>query len=163
MVRRLQPYGLLWLEEPVWPPEDHEGLARVRVAAGAAGVRLAAGENASGLHDFRRLFAASAIDIAQPSVTKVGGVTEMRKIIALAEAHAVHLVPHCAYFGPGFLASTHLAATLPASTPLERLYVDLEASPLAPWTAARDGKVAVPQGPGLGCDPDPEIVARYRV
>jgi D-galactarolactone cycloisomerase len=88
----------------------------------------------------------------------------MRKIIALAEAHAVRLIPHCAYFGPGLLASLHLAATLPGpATPFERLYVDLEASPLAPWTEAVNGKMTVPQGPGLGCDPDLEIVERYRV
>jgi D-galactarolactone cycloisomerase len=163
MLRRLEPYRLFWLEEPVWPPEDHEGLARVRAAAAASGVRVSAGENAAGLHDFRHLFAAAAVDIAQPSVTKIGGVTAMRSIIALAEAHSVRLVPHCAYFGSGFLASIHLAATLPAGTPFERIYLDLEASPLAPWTEATDGKIRVPQGPGLGCDPDPAIVARYRV
>ncbi|HEY0523063.1 MAG TPA: mandelate racemase/muconate lactonizing enzyme family protein [Stellaceae bacterium] len=164
MVRRLTPYDLYWLEEPVWPPEDHDGLARVRSAAAASGIRVSAGENAAGLHDFRRLFAAGAIDIAQPSVTKIGGITEMRKIIALAEAHAVRLVPHCAYFGPGLLASLHLAATLPGpAAPFERLYVDLETSPLAPWTEAMNGKMRVPQGPGLGCDPAPEIIERYRV
>jgi L-alanine-DL-glutamate epimerase-like enolase superfamily enzyme len=164
MVRRLESYGLYWLEEPVWPPEDHEGLARVHSAANAAGIRVAAGENAAGLHDFRPLFAAPAIDIAQPSVTKIGGITEMRKIIALAEAHSVRLIPHCAYFGPGLLASLHLAASVPGPpVPFERLYVDLEASPLAPWTEAVNGKMRVPQGPGLGCDPDIGIVERYCV
>jgi L-alanine-DL-glutamate epimerase-like enolase superfamily enzyme len=87
----------------------------------------------------------------------------MRKIIALAEAASVRLVPHCAYFGPGFLASVHITASLPRETPLERLYLALEASPLAPYTEAKDGKVAVPQGPGLGCDPDPGLIERYRV
>jgi L-alanine-DL-glutamate epimerase-like enolase superfamily enzyme len=158
MVERLHPANLFWLEEPVWPPEDHEGLARVR----AAGIPIAAGENAAGLHDFHNQFMAGALDIAQPSVTKIGGITAMRKIIALAEAHSVRLIPHCAYFGPGFLASLHLAATLPGETPFERLYVDLEASPLAPWTEAVDGKVRVPDGPGLGCDPDPKLIEKYR-
>jgi L-alanine-DL-glutamate epimerase-like enolase superfamily enzyme len=163
MVRRLAPFGLFWLEEPVWPPEDHEGLSRVRAAAAAAGIRVAAGENAAGPFDFRHLFETRAIDIAQPSVTKIGGVTEMRKIIALAGVHAVRLIPHCAYFGPGFLASLHLVASLPEPAPLERLYLKLEADPLAPWTDAKGGKIRVPQGPGLGCDPDPTIIARYRV
>ena len=50
MERAYRPYNLYWLEEPVWPPEDHDGLARVR-RGGAT--RIAAGENAAGLHDFR--------------------------------------------------------------------------------------------------------------
>jgi len=156
MAEALRPADLHWLEEPVWPPEDHAGLARVR----AAGVPIAAGENAAGLHDFLHLFQADAVDIAQPSVTKIGGITEARKIYALAEAFGVRVVPHCAYFGPGFLASLHLAATLDA--PLERLFVDLDASPVSPWTEAQEGWLAVPDAPGLGCDPDMDVVERYR-
>src|SRR5205823_8366919 len=75
MAKAFEPLNLHWLEEPVWPPEDHHGLARVR----QAGATLAAGENAAGLHDFRSMFDAGAIDIAQPSVTKIGGIPEMRK------------------------------------------------------------------------------------
>ncbi len=158
MVEALRPFRLHWLEEPVWPPENHAGLARVR----AQGTRIAAGENAAGLHDFRHMFEAGALDVAQPSVTKIGGVTEARKVAALAEAFGVRLLPHCAYFGPGYLASLHLTAALPEDTPFERLYIDLEASPFGAWTEARNGRVAVPQAPGLGCDPDPAIIERYR-
>jgi D-galactarolactone cycloisomerase len=158
MARRLEPFDLAWLEEPIWPPNDHEGLAALR----ATGIRIAAGENAAGLVDFRHIFDAGAVDVAQPSVTKIGGVTEMRKVIALAEANGVALVPHCAYFGAGFLASLHIAAALPDAVPFERLYLDLEASPYAPWTEAVNGVMTVPDGPGLGCDPDPAIIARYR-
>lgn len=158
MAEDMLPCGLHWLEEPVWPPEDWRGLARVR----AMGVPIAAGENAGTVLDFRAAFEAGALDVAQPSVTKIGGVTEMRKVIALADAHGVRVVPHCAYFGPGFLASLHIAATLPGPVPLERLFIDLEASPFAPWTKATRGRLSIPQGPGLGCDPDPAIIERYR-
>jgi len=159
MERAYRPSRLYWLEEPVWPPEDHEGLARVR-REGAT--RIAAGENAAGVHDFRDLFQKGAIDIAQPSVTKIGGITEMRKIIAVAEAHGVELVPHCAYFGPGNLASIHIVASLPVDTLLENIYANLEASPFGEAMLARDGLVAVPQGPGLGVEPDMAVVAKYR-
>ncbi len=158
MARRFAPHDIHWLEEPVFPPDDHQGLAAVR----ASGMRTAAGENAAGLLDFKKMFDARAVDFAQPSVTKIGGVSEMMKVIALAEAYGVTLVPHCAYFGAGFLASLHIAATLSHAAPFERLYMDIEASPYAPWTDAVDGKVAVPQGPGLGCDPDPAVIAKYR-
>jgi L-alanine-DL-glutamate epimerase-like enolase superfamily enzyme len=159
MARRFAPFDLFWLEEPVWPPEDHGGLSAVRRGAG---VRTAAGENAHGLHDFRHLFEAGAVDIAQPSVTKIGGITEQRKILALAEAYGVTAIPHCAYFGPGMLASLHVVAAMPQETPIERLYMDLEASPFGHYTEAVNGRMAVPQGPGLGCDPDPAVLAKYR-
>jgi L-alanine-DL-glutamate epimerase-like enolase superfamily enzyme len=158
MARRLAPCRLAWLEEPVWPPENHRGLARLRRAAP---MPIAAGENACGLHDFRNLFAAGALDIAQPSVAKIGGITEMLKIAALAEAHGVRLVPHCAYFGPGFLASLHLAPVIAPAAPFEHLFATLEASPYHDLVLAANGRVTIPAAPGLGRDPDPEILRRY--
>jgi len=158
MAKALASFNLHWLEEPVWPPEDHAGLAQVR----KAGATVAAGENAAGVHDFRHMFEAGAVDIAQPSVTKIGGIGEMRKIAALAQASGVRLVPHCAYFGPGFLASLHASSVLAPEAPFERLYVKLEASPFGAWLDAHGGKVRVPDGPGLGCDPDMAVVERYR-
>jgi D-galactarolactone cycloisomerase len=159
MERAFRPYHLLWLEEPVWPPEDHAGLARVR-RGGAT--NIAAGENAAGLHDFVDMFQKGSIDIAQPSVTKIGGITEMRKIVAAADAHSVELIPHCAYFGPGNLASIHLVAALATDTLLENIYANLEASPYGEAMLAADGKVRVPTGPGLGVDPDLAIVEKWR-
>jgi L-alanine-DL-glutamate epimerase-like enolase superfamily enzyme len=158
MVAALRSFDLHWLEEPVWPPEDHVGLAKVRAAAAV----IAAGENAAGLIEFRRAFELGALDVAQPSVTKIGGISEMRRIMALAGEFGVRLVPHCPYFGPGYIASLHLAAALPADTPIERLYIDLEASPFGDWIDLKDGAMRVPQGPGLGADPDPALIARYR-
>jgi D-galactarolactone cycloisomerase len=158
MAERLRPFDMHWLEEPVWPPEDHAGLAKVR----APGAVIAAGENAAGLIEFRRAFELGALDVAQPSVTKIGGISEMRRIIALGQEFGVRVVPHCPYFGPGFIASLHLTAALPADTPVERLAVDLEASPFGDWIDAKDGALRVPQGPGLGADPDPALIARYR-
>lgn len=160
MAERLADYDLHWLEEPVWPPEDHHGLARVRMEGG---VKIAAGENAGGLFDFRSQFEAEALDFAQPSVTKIGGVTAVIEIAALARAFSVRLVPHCAYFGPGWLASLHLNAALAPDAPFERLFMDLEASPYHELVLAPDGAVAVPVGPGLGRDPDMDVLRRYAI
>ena len=79
MAHKLEPFNLKWLEEPVWPPEDHAGLALVQARGGIA---TAAGENAM-LPEFKSLLEHGAITYAQPSVTKVGGVTQMRKVMAL--------------------------------------------------------------------------------
>lgn len=159
MARAMKDDGLHWLEEPVWPPEDHAGLARVR----QEGIPLAAGENAAGRFDFEDMFERRAIDIAQPSVTKIGGIGEMRRVIALGERHGIQVVPHCPYFGPGFLASLHIIAAMPSRPPVEVLWMELEANPFDPWVRARDGHLAMPQGPGLGCNPAPDILRRYTV
>jgi D-galactarolactone cycloisomerase len=156
MIAALRPFDLHWLEEPLWPPEDYAGLAQLR----STGMTIAAGENASP-SDFPRMFELGALDVVQPSVTKVGGISEMRRIVALAEEFAVRVVPHCPYLGPGFLASLHLAAPL-GDASVERLAVDLEASPFGDWIDARNGEMRVPQAPGLGADPDGELIARYR-
>ncbi|MCB1744242.1 MAG: mandelate racemase/muconate lactonizing enzyme family protein, partial [Gammaproteobacteria bacterium] len=159
MEKAYRPADLYWLEEPVFPPEDHLGLARVRREGQT---RIAAGENGAGLHDFVDKFTKGSIDIAQPSVTKIGGITEMRKIVAAAEAHSVELVPHCAYYGPGNLASIHVVASLSTDTLLENIYANLEDSPYGDAMLAKDGKVRVPTGPGLGVEPDMAKVEKYR-
>ena len=61
---------------------------------------------------FKSLIEAGAIDIAQPSVTKIGGIGEMLRVIDLCRADGVEVVPHCPYFGPGFIATLHIIAAL---------------------------------------------------
>ena len=95
----------MFLEEPVWPPEDFATLAEVRAKGG---LDIAAGENACTVHQFRQMMTAGAVSFAQPSVTKVGGITEYLKVAALADELGVGLVPHSPYFGPGFLATLQL-------------------------------------------------------
>lgn len=158
--RELADLGLTWLEEPIYPPDDHAGLARLRAASP---IPIAAGENVSNFFEFRRLFEAGALSYAQPSVTKIGGVTELRKVFALGESFGVPVVPHSPYFGPGLLASIHVCAASPRETWIERYYCDFAATPFGEQINPRDGALAVPQEPGLGKDPDLEIVERMRV
>lgn len=158
--RQLADQDLAWLEEPIYPPDDHSGLARLRTAAS---MPIAAGENCSNLMEFQRLMEIGAIGIAQPSITKVGGVTEMRKVFALGEAHGVVVVPHSPYFGPGLLASIHVCAAAAREIPIERYYCDFGETPFGDQIIPKNGEFALPQGPGLGQDPDEAIVARMRV
>jgi len=160
MARTLAPLNLKWLEEPVWPPEDHRGIARVK---NNGGIPTAAGENAM-LPEFKSMFEHGAITYAQPSVTKIGGVTEMRKVMALAEAFGIDIVPHSAYFGPGLLASIHCIAAMPKESPVERFDADFAENPLHDAiNPGANGRIVVPQGPGLGIDPDPAMIAKLRV
>ena len=157
---RLKPYDLYWLEEPIFPPEDFRSLAALRRESGIA---IAAGENACTAYEFEKMFAVGAVTYAQPSVTKVGGITEFRKVAALAETQGVALMPHSPYFGPGFLATLHLAAAQPVAGLVERFYLKLEASLYGDLIDPVRGKFRLPDGAGLGREPDPEVIKAYRV
>jgi L-alanine-DL-glutamate epimerase-like enolase superfamily enzyme len=161
MARKLKVYDLAWLEEPVDPVDDYDTMARIRREVG---ITVAAGENIGHAGEARHAMALGALDIFQPSVTKIGGIVAMDKAIAVAKAHGVRVMPHSPYFGPGLIATLHvIAARLPDSM-CERFYCELEATPLGQDTiAARDGHMAVPQRPGLGVDVDEAVIARYRV
>ena len=158
--RALEDARLAWLEEPVWPPEDFPGLARVRASAT---MPIAAGENVAGIHEFAAMLRAGAVDICQPSVIKFGGIEAVAQAATLARTHGIDYVPHCFYFGPGFLASLHLAAAYAPDVAFELFFGDLEASPYHHAVRAREGRVAVPTGPGLGIEPDMAVIDRYRL
>lgn len=151
----------LFLEEPVWPPEDFKTLAEVRDQGGLA---IAAGENACTVHQFSHMMREGAVTYAQPSVTKVGGITEYLKVVALADAMGVKLAPHSPYFGPGFLATLQLMSLREDGTFIEAFYMNRAA---CLWAGRIDvdakGTVAVPDGPGLGYEPDRDVMERYRV
>lgn len=151
----------LFLEEPVWPPEDFATLAEVRRKGG---LDIAAGENACTAHQFRQMLDAGAVSHAQPSVTKVGGITEYLKVAALADERGVRLAPHSPYFGPGLLATLQLMSLRDDATFVEIFYMTRAA---CLWHGRVEvdasGHVAVPDGPGLGYEPDRDVMERYRV
>jgi L-alanine-DL-glutamate epimerase-like enolase superfamily enzyme len=159
MAEKLRPLHLRWLEEPVWPPEDHSALAQIR-ARGS--IPIAAGENAATLAQFKHLFDAGAVDFVQPSPAKMGGVSELRKVFTLAAAYNVTVMPHSFYDGPAFLAGVHVNAALGRGSMVEWRYFDLEARLYGDQATPRNGSIAVPQTPGLGFDPDPQVIRRYR-
>jgi L-alanine-DL-glutamate epimerase-like enolase superfamily enzyme len=159
MAEKLKEIRLKWLEEPLWPPENYEGLAQLRKSCG---IPIAAGENSSTLMDFERLLAAEAVDFVQPSVAKMGGITEICKVFPLAAVRNVTLMPHCFYDGPGLLAAIHATAALgDADAMIEWRYFDLEAQLYGGALAPVNGRISLPDRPGLGLDPDPNVVRDY--
>jgi L-alanine-DL-glutamate epimerase-like enolase superfamily enzyme len=159
MAQLLRPLNLRWLEEPVWPPEDHTALAQIRARGG---IPIAAGENATTVAQFKHLLDAGAVDFVQPSPAKMGGVSELRKVFTLAAAYNVTVMPHSFYDGPAFLAGIHVNAALGRGSMVEWRYFDLEARLYGDLAIPRNGLISVPQTHGLGFDPDPEIIRRYR-
>jgi L-alanine-DL-glutamate epimerase-like enolase superfamily enzyme len=160
IAEEFKPLNLKWLEEPLWPPENFSGLAELRRTSG---IPIAAGENVYTLMDFERLLAAKAVDFVQPSPAKMGGISELRKIFALAAVHNIPVMPHSFYDGPGLLAAIHATAALgSADSMIEWRAFDLEATIYGDRLNPKGGRIFVPQGPGLGMDPDPEVIRAYR-
>jgi L-alanine-DL-glutamate epimerase-like enolase superfamily enzyme len=158
-VAAMAPSKPFWVEEPIWPPEDFQSLAALRRATG---VPLAMGENGTGVLDFRKMVAAGATDFVQPSVVKIGGLTNLWSIATEAEQAGVTCVPHAFFFGPGYLATLHAIAAKERTAPIERLFGDVGFTPYAKTVPVVDGAIDVPERPGLGADPEEELITRFR-
>jgi L-alanine-DL-glutamate epimerase-like enolase superfamily enzyme len=160
MARGLQKFDLTWLEEPVYPADAFDALARIRRDGG---IPVAAGENLGTLNDLRRLVGAGAVDFVQPDVTKFGGITEMWKAVEFTAGQTVAFEPHSPLYGPGLVATQHIVAAMKADAMCEFYFCDLGASPMGDAILPADGFMAVPQGPGLGVDVDEQVIEKYRV
>jgi D-galactarolactone cycloisomerase len=152
-----------WLEEPL-PRYAFDELAELnrRVELPIAG-----GENNRGLHEFRWMLEGGVYDILQPDCRVSGGITELRRIGALAEASRKRVVPHHGGGGIGTIVHLHLVAAWPHAPYLELLHEP----PIGsyehrfgifrnPPTVDATGHMSLPQRPGLGVEIDPDLVER---
>jgi D-galactarolactone cycloisomerase len=157
--RMLAAHGVEWFEEPL-APDDLPGYAELRRRSAAP---IAGGEVLTRRQAFAPYLAAAAFDIAQPDVTKVGGLSEQRRIGWMAEEHHVRLYPHGWNTAVGLAADLQLASALPSTRYVEyrpgSAYVDDLVD--TPWTLADDGTLAIPDTPGLGISLNQDAVARY--
>lgn len=152
-IAAMLPHAPFWIEEPIWPPEDEQALAALRQRCP---VPLAVGENASSALALRRMAENATVQYLQPSVIKLGLTAALEISRACATAGVV-CAPQVAFFGPGFLASLHLIAAQQTEVSLERLYVELAHVPYARTVPIERGWLQVPDGPGLGADPEPAL------
>ena len=160
LARALEPYGLMWIEDPI-APENLDGYRRIR---DAAHVPLAAGERMATIWGLRELIEQDLVDVAQPDTGRAGGITQMRKIAAMAEAHHIMMAPHSGSLGPvAEYAALHLMAAIPNALILERIEDDWDgrARTVIPHPVQQDGWLTVPDAPGLGVDIDEEFVAQF--
>lgn len=153
--------NLFWFEEPV-NADDRDGAAEVRAHAQ---MPIAAGESEFTRFDFRDLIQRRAVDVLQPDLAICGGITEGRRIAALAEAHQLALAPHLWGSALSFAAGLHLAFASPSAIILE---YSLGANPLLrelpeEQIEVHDGMIAAPVRPGLGVTPRQAFVERYAV
>ena len=158
MMPHMKRLNLYWVEEPVFPPDDAPTLAKLQEQYGVA---IASGENACTHVEFARTI--PHIHFTQPSVTKVGGISEFMAVCFLAATAGKPIMPHSPYFGPGYWATLHLMSAQPHAELFEYFYIQPEAflDPAIP--RPQNGRVAVPEKPGLGFEPDMGVIDKYRV
>jgi D-arabinonate dehydratase/D-galactarolactone cycloisomerase len=160
MGNRFRQYDLYWYEEPIFPADNYDGLAEVRERVD---MPIACGENEYTVHSFKRLIARQAADVLQPSVFKLGGILQEKKVFTLAEVGAQVVVPHCFAVGPAMAATVQVSFSEPGAKYIETLVEELAEpiyrQPLAPV----DGYWMPPQAPGLGIELDEKVLAKYLV
>lgn len=161
MADALQAYHLYWLEEPL-RADDLEGYRRL---AQLIETPLAAGENQFDTADAAALLATNAIRYLMPDPTRAGGLSEARRICALAQARGLPYSPHHYGSDVGFAAVMHLIAAVPGADYLLRdvAPAPLRESILRTPIVIQDGCAHVPDGPGLGIEVDWEAAHAYEV
>lgn len=148
--RALERFDPLWFEEPV-PPDNLDALAEVK---GRIRIPVAVGERLYSRWDYRPLLAKGCADFVQPDVSHAGGVLEMKKIAAMAECHYVPVCPHNPSGPVANAATLHLAACVPNFYLLETMATDVpyRADITTEKIRLQDGKMGIPEEPGLGID-----------
>jgi L-rhamnonate dehydratase len=162
LVEKLEELDIFWLED-FMHPENIKGYAEV--AKTAKTLRIAAGEQYSGIYEFERLAEEGKVDVLQPDLSRCGGLTAGKQIADMAARRRLECVPHAWLTDILKAASIHLNAYLSDSLFLE--YNVSSASLLNNLCKNRitmkDGFVSVPESPGLGVEVDEKAVNKYRV
>ena len=159
VARACEDYDIRWLEEPIQPADDYMGLAELKASVD---IPIACGENESTLRGFKTIMDLGAVDVLQPSLTKIGGLLLGKKICAMAEAYNVEVAPHSWTLPMGVFASLHLVISSPSCTYVE-VPPDLEESPLSTSLHIDDGFVLQPKEPGLGYVLDEKMVIKHKI
>jgi len=151
----LEPYSPLWYEEPI-PPDNLLEFAKV---AQAVRIPLATGERMTTKTEFATLLRTGGAEILQPALGRAGGIWEMKKVAAMAEAFNVQIAPHL-YAGPvEWAANVHLAASIPNLLMIETIETHFHDGLIKGTIRVENGHVIPPETPGLGIEVD-EALAR---
>jgi L-alanine-DL-glutamate epimerase-like enolase superfamily enzyme len=155
----LPSYDVAWFEEPLRP----DALEDYVLLRNQAPLPIAGGEVLTRRQSFLPWLQGGAFDIVQPDVTKVGGISEERRVGWMADEHDVRFIPHGWNTAIGLAADMHLASAFPRTDLVEYIdgspYVDEIVA--EPWRLDADGMLAIPDRPGLGIRLDADAIARY--
>ena len=152
---RWRALDLLWLEDPVWPPEILFDIGKL------PGITIGLGAEAGSAEQLELYTKAASVGVLQPDVCMIGGVSEAVRALDALAPHQLSVAPHTPFVGPAALASLHLIAATERLAYFATIEaedgMDLYGFGLTRWQASLE----VPTGPGLGFDPDPAYLKRY--
>jgi len=162
LATELEPFKLLWLEEPV-PPENVDAMRDIRESTKTP---IACGENLFLRHGFRQVLEKRAADIIEPDIQKCGGLLEARKIADMAHTYYVPVAPHCVVSPLGTMASCHVCAAIPNFLVLEWHWIGhlkLWRNFVKEGEIIEKGFVNVPDRPGIGVEMNEEAARTAQV
>jgi L-alanine-DL-glutamate epimerase-like enolase superfamily enzyme len=162
LAEELEKFNVFWLEEP-FPPDDLEGLARL---SKATQLRIATGERLSTRYQFKELIEKGKVDIIQPDVGRVGGISELNKVAFISQLNGVICIPH-AWSSDILLAATlHINAAIPNGGIFQEFCVsgrplrkDLAKNPIK----VKNGYISVPEIAGLGVELNEDTIDNFRI
>lgn len=155
---RLEEFRPFFYEEPV-PPQNLDALKKV---SDNVNIPIATGERLLTKFDFAELFPLHAVDLIQPDIVQAGGILELKKIAAMAEAHYVGIQPHNCYGPFATIASLHLDACTPNFLIQEGgIHAWYQDATTGDFPVQEDGYFALPPGPGLGVAMSEEWLAAH--
>lgn len=161
VARELEPFRLLWLEDPV-PPNNAAALKEV---SSKVRVPIATGENLFLFEGFQEIIAQHALSVVTPDLQKVGGLAVAQSIAQFADVHTMPVAPHNISSPVGTMASAHFCASIPNFLALE-----FHASDVPFWNdlvegaskpMIENGFISIPEKPGLGITLNEEVARRY--
>lgn len=157
--RMLANFGVYWFEEPL-PPDN---LSDYMLLRQNSPVPIAGGEVLTRRQSFVPWLQGRALDIVQPDVTKVGGISEERRIAWMAEEHGVRFIPHGWNTALGLAADLHLASAIRSTDIVEYLTGSPFIDDLVEnkWKLDDEGMLAVPNGPGLGISLNLDVIEKH--
>ena len=158
IAHKLEPYDPFFYEEPI-PPDNLDALAALQRSIN---LPIATGERLYTRWEFRPLFEKNAAQIIQPDICNVGGIWELRKIAAMAEAYYVSVQPHNSNGPVQTIASLHLDASIPNFVFQEFFYpyLDMYNEVLTEPIIYKDGYLEIPTSPGLGTDIREDVIRK---
>jgi L-alanine-DL-glutamate epimerase-like enolase superfamily enzyme len=157
--KMLADYDVHWFEEAL-NPDALEDYVKLREHSPVA---ISGGEVLTRRQSFQPWINAHAFDIVQPDVTKVGGISEERRIAYMAQDKGIRFIPHGWNTAVGLAADLHLASAFPDTDLVEYLIGSpfIDDIKVGGWKLDADGMLAIPSTPGLGIELDPDIVKKY--
>jgi len=157
----LSDYGVVWFEEAL-PPDDIDGFRQLRLGSS---ILISTGEVLTRRQSFIPWLESGAVDLIQPDCTKVGGLSEARRIGWMAYDHNILMVPHGWNTAIGLAADLQLVSAMPRARWVEYitpapLIDDIVATP---FKLDEEGYLTIPDSPGLGIELDPEGVKKQAI